>query len=404
MQNSGPGARRHLPAIAIGLPFALVLSLALAACGGSSSSGGDTSSGSGGDSTAAASSSQTVSQARAAVTRYAKPPGSYREPSDSGVAPVEGKEVWMVSVGNEVESVAEGSRLFLQGLKAIGWTGKVYDGKLQPTEWLAGVRQAVQAGADGIVVVGFDCAAVKQGLIEAREKGIPVVAVEGIDCSELGQKGPRLFTSRVGYSEGTFPEWLTAYGNLQADFTIAETDGKAKVLYLRETDAQSAKLVADQYASRIEACAGCEIVERIDFVAAELGPNLQEQVQQALLKHPEADVVYGNYDYPVVASVAPAVRAAGKEGVLVIGAEGSEPNLELIRQGEQSMAMGFVNGWESYAAIDNLNSIFAGEKPIEDSGMGVMLIDREHNLPPKGQGVQMPIDWQGIYERNWQGE
>lgn len=398
MQSPHRAPRRRWAAALAAAAFALFLSLALAACGSSESTTGTSSSGDTG------SSSQLVKEAQAAVTELAKSPGSYHEPPDSGVAPAADKDVWLISVGNEVDAVAESSRYFLEGAEALGWNGKVYDGKLQPTEWLAGVRQAVQAGADAIVLVAIDCAPVKQGLVEAKEKGIPVVSIEGFDCSELGQGGPQLFSFRVGFSEGSFPQWQQAWGKAQADFTIAETDGKAKIVYLRETDVQATKLIADQYAESIEEkCPECEILEKIDFVGTELGPELQEQVQQSLLKNPDATVVYANYDGPIVASVAPAVRAAGKTGMLVIGGEGSKPNLDLIRQGEQSMALGYVDGWESYASLDALNSIFAGKKPIEDSGMGVLLIDKEHNLPAAGEGTdsQLPFDWQQVYEKGW---
>jgi ribose transport system substrate-binding protein len=382
------------PLLALGAAFAVAIPFT--GCGDSDGDETSPASASSGSGTA-----QIVAQAKENVERLQTPPGSYRQPQTSGATPAKGKTVWFISVGNEAESAAEGAQAFVEGAEALGWTPKVYDGKFNPSNWLAGVRQAVQHKADAIAIFAFDCAPVKAGLEEAKRAGIPVIAMDAFDCDQSEKGGPKLFTHTVGYSEGTFADWQRVWGEAQADYTIAKTNGNAKILFLRETDLLATSVLADQYEKRISKCPDCEIVEKIDFVATDLGPPLQAKVQQALLKHPDTTVVYANYDGPVTSGVAAAVRASGLKP-MVIGADGLLPNLDLIRQGEQAVALGYVSGWEEYAALEAMVSIFAGEKPRANSGMGVLLTDKDHNLSPKpGTPVKLPIDWKAAYEKAW---
>ena len=46
-----------------------------------------------------------------------------------------------------------------------------------------------------------------------------------------------------------------------------------------------------------------------------------------------------------------------------------------------------------------LNSAFNGEKP-RSPGLGGMLIDKDHNLPPSGS-VQHNINYKSIYRKAW---
>ena len=377
------------------LPLAAIVAVTVTGCGDDGGGAATASSENG-----PAKSAPIVEEARAGVERLRRSPGSYHEPEVTSAKPAAGKRVWLISLGNENQPAAEASKAVVEGARTLGWNAKVYDGKFNPSNWLAGVRQAVQQKADAIIIAYFDCAPAKQGFVEAKRAGIPVIAMGGFDCNELGRGGPKLFTHTVGYSEGGFEQWQRQWGKTQAEYTIAATGGKAKILFMRETDVLATVVIAEEYEKQIAKCPDCEIVEKIDFVATDLGPPLQAKVQQALLKHPDASVVYANYDAPVVSAVAPAVRAAGKKP-LVIGGEGDLPNLDLIGSGQQAMAVGYIHQWETYAALDALVSIFAGEKPVQDSGIGVLLVDKEHNLPAKGQRTTVPFDWKAAYLKAW---
>jgi ribose transport system substrate-binding protein len=295
---------------------------------------------------------------------------------------------------------AEAADAFEAGAEKLGWNATVVDGKFDPNLWLEGIRQAVAAQADGIWLIFFDCAPVRAGLEAAKRADIPVIASAGFDCNADDPDAPSLFTWETRYVEGTFPDFQAAWGEAQAYWTIANTDGQAKVLSFIETDLKGTLIIGEEFESTIRECADCEIVDTIEFTGRDFGPALQQKAEQALLANPDADVVYANYDGPITAGIGAAVRASGRD-LRVIGGEGLPPNLELIQDGRQDVALGYVAGWEAYAALDALLRIHAGEKPTKQTGLGVQITDADHNLPPAGEPYDPEIDWQGLYERAW---
>ena len=139
----------------------------------------------------------------------------------------------------------------------------------------------------------------------------------------------------------------------------------------------------------------------IDFVGSDFGAPLQEKVEQALLQAPDANAVFGNYDDTIIDSAAPAVRAAGRsESMYLTGSSGAPAMLELIRNGEANMSIGVDEYWTGWAAIDRLVRLFGGETRAPRSGLGIEIIDKEHNLPPSGKW-EPKIDFRSGYEKAW---
>lgn len=388
--------RRYLPGIGwpiVGIVFVVLGACVLSACGDSGDSAG----------TDAASGAQAeIDKAREQADFYYE--GTYQTPPTSGPAPAQGKHVFIISSGNGAlgtKSIADG---FAEGAEKIGWDTTLVDAKFDPNNALLGIRQAVAAGADGIFLDIQDCAPVQAALQEAKDAKIPVVATEALDCDETDPDAPSLFTWQTRYTEGTYVDWVKAWGKVQAAYTIAQTNGEAKVLSFVETDLLVTKFIGESFEQALtEGCATCEILERVNFTGNDLGPELQQKVEEALLKHPDANVVYGNYDQPIVSGIDAAVRSQSRD-VLVIGGEGYPANIELVREGRQSMGVGYVLGWEGYNAVDAFVRLFAGQQPSKETGFGVQLFDADHNMPSPEEakdGFQVPIDWRSAYEQAW---
>lgn len=327
--------------------------------------------------------------------------GTHSEPPTDAPAPAEGKEIWVMSPGNASEAAKINADAVVEAADKLGWSSNVIDAKFDPTLMLAGIRDAVGAGADGIYIYSFDCAPIRSGLEEAKAAGIPVVVDEGFDCSDVEEGAPSLYTWVTRFEDGlTFPQYIKKLGEAQAIWTIAKTEGEAKILSFRQSDLRVTADWADAFENYIrENCPGCEIVETINFTGRDYGPPLQQKASQALLKHPDVTVVYGNQDAGVANGIAAAVRESGRD-LLLVGGEGLSANLDYIRDGLQSMAEGYDPGWPGYAAVDAFVRIFAGEEPSEKTGLGVRIIDEEHNLPAEG-AFDTGVDYKQIYEEAW---
>jgi len=368
----------------------------LAACGGGEPTSSTTAADTGG---APAASSRLE-------TLYA---GTYANPPATSPAPPTGKDVWVISPSQSVTIAAAASSAAQRAAKALGWQAHVFDAKGAPDQYLAGIRQAIAAKAEGLVLLYIDCAYVKPGLQEARKAKIKVVAIQSVDCDQAKSGDPSLFDYVTHYQEGDFLTWIKAWGAAQATWDAEVAGGKAKIIEFKETDATATLQSSAGFRAELAKCAGCKVVDTVTFTAADLGTSLQQKAQQAFLSHPDATGVEVPFDGVLTAGVLAAIRAAGAGAKLhVMGGEGDPANLDLIRSGGgQDAAVGTPSPWEAYAAMDGLNRLFAGEDPTKvKTGIGLQIIDKDHNLPASGPfrpigRDRKPIDFERLYAKAW---
>ncbi|GAB4005325.1 sugar ABC transporter substrate-binding protein [Nocardioides ultimimeridianus] len=374
---------------------ALLVSTALAACSTETSSSGGT----GGPAT-----SQEKANAEAAQKKldalYAGT--SYHEPPTSGPAAQRGKNVFMVNVGVQAptgSAVAEAAR---QAAAILGWHLTIFDGKFQPNLYQEGIRQAIASHADVIWNFAIDCPVARTAFQEAKQAGIPVVSEEAADCSDVDPSAPSLFTENLTYSEGSFIDWSKALGAAQADWIIAQTEGKAKVIEIAVPDLITTKALHEGFVAEMQTCDTCQIVQTVQTSAAVLGPDLQTKVEQTLLRNPSANAVEFSYDDLLTGGGAAAIRSSGRsKDLVVVGGTGFKANNDLIREGQgQDAGYGIDYTYEAWAAADLLNRYLAGQ-PAVDGGVGIQVYDRDHGLP--ADTFAAPItDFKSRYTAMWQ--
>jgi ribose transport system substrate-binding protein len=183
---------------------------------------------------------------------------------------------------------------------------------------------------------------------------------------------------------------------------ITKTKGHAKVISFKEDELLVVKYIREGFEQELAKCKTCEIVKTVDFTLADLGPKLQQKAQGALLQHPEANAIHVPYDSAMLLGISAALLESGRnDQIEAIAGEGFPTNIQLIRDNKgQDAANAFPSKWTGYAAIDSLNSLFHGAQP-QDSGIGYKLIDRDHNLPPAGQGYEPAVDYKAAYKKAW---
>lgn len=388
--------RRLIPALGL----IVVAGLGLAACGGGGSSSGTSSSASSVGSTEPSSAESGGSD----LARYEEElatvvKGTFVPPQGGPVKPPSGKNIWVISTGQSIETSQNASAAMEEAGKMLGWEVTTFDGKFESSREISGIEQALAAKADGIVLLYIDCAPVKAALIQAKEAGVAVVGIESADCE------PSLETNvRFGKGE-SFLEWELGFGGTQAKWVIAKTGGEAKTITTVETDLETTKAAGRGINAQFEKCSGCEVVEEITFVGSEFGPPLQQKIEQALNKHPEANSFIAAYDAVLTSGGgAAALRASGRlPEIEVMGGEGSKQGIELIyNEAGNDACSGLSTAWTGYEAIMLFARDFAGQGMDKgSSGIGWQACDKEDNLPPKGETYQPPIDYVADYEKLW---
>jgi ribose transport system substrate-binding protein len=286
--------------------------------------------------------------------------------------------------------------------KAIGWKSTVLDGKLNPSTYGGLVSQAIALGANGIIV-NFDCDQAKGPLEQAVARHIKIVPLYGYDCNDPTEHaGKALFSAVENFNNlpdkqlGYFAE---SYGRGQADYIIAKSHNKARVLVLNDQEFTVLKYTTAGFDQQIAHSGGAKVVDTLDFLAADLGPKLQQEVQAALLKYPSINWIKSPYTYATELGVVPAIASYPKGKYDVMGGEGFQPELADIQQGTVTAAMAISSQWVGWAAIDTMNSLFT-HKPVYPSGIGWQLVDATHNLPANGNLVPKE-NYIAAYEKAW---
>jgi ribose transport system substrate-binding protein len=383
--------------------FALVVVAALAvlvaACSSSSSS-----------SATSASSSSSSTSSGSALASSSFPTlaqlfnGTNGVPPTSSPPPAKGKTIWWISCGQTAASCVYYANAGKAAAEAIGWKFHLADANLNIANGNAtALEAAIAAHPSAIVEDAFSCSTVEPALEQAKADGIPVIGLETLDCSDVG--GPKLFSVSMIYSKQipTNKALWSAFGTYAADYIIASTDEHAKVLAAFGQGDPQFNLMNAAFKAQFAKCSGCSVLASLPWTPATLSPNGPwiTSLRNALIKYPDATDVWVPFDTMAVENGgAEAVATSGSHAKMVSGL-GIANALDYIRSGLIS-AEGYAqpSAWVSWAAIDELNRYFDGQ-PAVPEGIGLVAIDKNHNLPPAGQNYASNIPFEALYKKAW---
>jgi ribose transport system substrate-binding protein len=318
---------------------------------------------------------------------------------------VKGKHIFVISQGQAGLSSSIPSNGAMDAAQAMGWQATLLDAKLSPANDGPLIQQAISQGADGIILDGMDCNQVVAPLQQAKARGISVVPIYAYDCNDpLEKAGPPLFSAPVNFNNlpnkdlGAFGE---SYGRDQANYVISTSNNQAKVLLINDLEFTVLKYTGAGFADQIAHSGGSKVVDTLNFVAADLPtPKVSQEIQAELLKHPEINWIKSPYTFASQLGIQPAIaNQPGKYKVM--GGEGFQPELNLIRTGAFTAVNVIDSEWTGWAAIDAMNSVFRHQK-TRPSGIGWTIADATHNLPAPGTLVPSPnIDFKAEYKKAW---
>jgi ribose transport system substrate-binding protein len=322
--------------------------------------------------------------------------GTYTAPTGGPFQAPKGKNVWVISTGQNIETAQNASKGIEAAGGALGWKTTIVDGQFDSSRQLNGIQQAIADKADGIILLYIDCAPVKSGLEQAKAAGVALVAIEGTDCS------PSVFDHVVTYAgDESFEDWIVKWGKAQAEWLVAMKEGKANALVSVQTDLETTRLAGQGSMEVFDECSECE-AEELGFVGSEFGPKLQQKITDALLKNPNVDSFLGAYDAVLASGGAQALESSGRD-ILSMGGEGSAPGIKLIREDRgMNACVGIPTAQEGWSAVDGIARLLAGKDPAEsNSGIGIQACDAEHNMPKEGAGFEAPVDYEAVFKQHW---
>jgi len=330
------------------------------------------------------------------------------EPPTDAPKPTPGKNVWIVSCGQAASGCANGTAGIKEAVEAIGWKPTVIDGNFNVADGYGNaIRQALAAGADGILMHGVDCALVTGPLREAKAKKIPVVTSASFDCDDPKNQSPSepLFTATLQMNSQypDYGDWLYARGEQLGDYIISKTNGKAKIINEHFIGQLLGEYAQAGLLASLKKCPDCKIVGDVTVSNADLSAGADKQkLAAAAVKAPDANVITYSFSSMVQSSQLQSVVSSMGHDVLVVGGEGQVNNLDIIRSGGKVPAAesAYPIAWFGYGVVDELNRIFAGQQTVPE-GAGWAIVDKDHNAGEKGQEYQAPIDYKAAYKKTW---
>lgn len=298
-----------------------------------------------------------IDQAKAEVEKVEVMPQFVAPGEPFDISKLKGKHIWIITSTLAVPFVATIAHGVEAAAKEAGLETTLFDGKGQVSEWNRGMSQAVDQHADGIVTVGASPELMKGPTAAALAAKIPVV-----DTLTADQAAPLVPGNNAHVSISFYHS-----GQLQADYAIAKSGGKAHVLILGDNEFPGE-------VSRVEGmehefktlCPDCAVTVQ-DTQVGNLGVKLGQLTQTLLRRDPTITMVLPTYDAQAI-YVVPAIKAANLSSpVEVVGSDAVSSNLDWIRQGNVQVAdVGEPDVWAGWAAVDQVARAMLGLPTVEE--------------------------------------
>lgn len=272
------------------------------------------------------------------------------------------------------ESVAE-------ACKRIGWECTVLDGKGTTQGQTTAMNQAISMGVDAIVT-SADVEPLQATILEAKDAGIPTVGIHG--SNTIGPDEALNMIYNVASSG-------TEIGYALADYVIADSNGKGRVVILYDAQYAIAREKAEAMKERVEECEGMELLDYVNSPLSEISTNMPTLTSSWVSNFEKPFYVItiadAYYDF-----VTPTLRNGGvsQEEVILVGSDGTSAAYDRIRN--EDYQVGTIPEPATllgYIAIDELNRYFNGEE-VEIYTPNVYIVTKD-NIHEEGGDEDMYV-------------
>lgn len=334
------------------------LAAVLSACGSSA----DNTSNSGASGAGSSKTSATVASARAALAKYSQETTSFPAvtPID-GLTKLKGKTVWYVPIGASVPILSAYGTGLKSALNHLGIDVHVCDGKFLPTSIAACMSEAASQRADAVVTGYIHYKMVPTSFQKLRAQDIPVLVAGDIPDGSVKQSPKLAF-----YNTTPTVELMQ---KLNLDAVIADSGGKAKILYVGVTDSPQTKAGASYAKSYVpKACPDCTFTQ-IEYNTASL-TKVPSQVGAGLIANPGTTYVVCQLD-PCAPGALQGIRTAGKtKTVKLASTAGNLDALQRVKSKDvQFVDVGSSPSHAGWLFADAMLRMLAGKLPEPKLGL-----------------------------------
>jgi ribose transport system substrate-binding protein len=339
----------------------------------------------------AADSEAGIEEAKALLDSWSAPLTDYpEEPALSAPVDMAGKTVHIVALGDQIP-VIHGVAVGLQNaLAEVGATGKICDGKFNPTAVADCLKTAGDQGADAVVSLFVDYEMAGTAFDALADKGVKVL-VGGVAAS-----GGRESDDSLAFYDNTGR--VDALYEAMSVSAVANGGADAQMLWLKLMDSTTTRSASDKgIAKAKELCPTCGIATA-EFTTANLD-KLPSAVSAALVSHPDTNLLI----VPVDSFVPPALQGVQSAGfgdrVKVISSSSDLAGLQRIKDGQQVSDLGTPVIYEGWKYANGLMQLMAGDEvaPVEPADM----VTRDFNA---GNVGELDLSPDAYFTPDWFGD
>lgn len=243
---------------------------------------------------------------------------------------------------------------FQEDGQAQGWNVPVTDTNADFNELVSRIEDAVTQNADAIVLGMGDPAQMTKGLEAAKEAGIPVF---GLDAGVA----PGVVLNITSDN--------SQLGQVTAHYLAEQLGGEGNVVMFTHDPHPGVRARAAAAAAEFANYPGITVIEKkhievpgpVDFAR-----SLTQDLLTAYPNDGDIDGIWAGWDEPALGAVQ-AIEAAGRDGIMVVGIDGTDFAKEEIAKGGPFVAT-VQQDFDAMAAqlAEIINAYLAGEPPTEE--------------------------------------
>lgn len=297
-----------------------------------------------------------LAYAQQQVAKYTQAVSTYPSPGPAldaqKVAALKGKTVLFVPNGL-VGPFVLAQKSIVTALGHLGITVKTCDPNFLPTQVAACFAQAKTQGAVAVITGGIANSLAANAYAALNAQGIPVLA------SAAGAGNPAN-TAQIAF-QSEVPS-TTLAGTLSADQVIADSNGKANVLFVGVTGTPGVETqAAATKAELAKNCPGCKVTS-IAFDAPD-SSHIASGVSSALISNPSTNYILVQADANLQ-YILSGVQSSGFANKVKIVAGSGTPSVLVMMQQKQHNIIGdaaFDSAYIGWNAVDGVLRLLTGQ-------------------------------------------
>jgi ribose transport system substrate-binding protein len=282
---------------------------------------------------------------------------------------------------NQIVDQATAEAAKVAGLRIVQ-----YNNQGKPSEWVAGMNQAIAQKVDLIILEGSPNPRLLGPQIKrAKAAGIPTISTHLFDTSVVKQQ-----LKKLPYLTAIVPaNHYLGSGTLTADYAIVQSKCNVNALILSAADVQPTSPGIDRR-FKAELAKWCPETCKATVVSTpfnEWATKAQTLMQTAMTRDRAINYIAPNYDHGAIFARAAILAAGAQDRVKIVAYNGTAAVMQMIADNKSvTVDIGESYDWLGYANIDQALRILSGVKPVLNGHTPLRLWDSK-NIHEAGDPV-----------------